>query len=662
MNRSLHPPTPLALRPGPGSPAGRAWTPRLLRALLLAAGVALRSATPAMVTEALRQSVDAASHPQAGAVVLLDETVVTLDAQGRATREGHRLIRILQDRALRQLSDQKIAFRGDTETCTLLAARTRLPSGEIREPEASGVMEVSDPEAAAAPFYSSARLKVISYPAVQIGAVLELHYRVSPRPDAAAGPGPEPFSGDWLFGGPEPVLSASLTLDVPSGAGLKYQMLNGAPEPVVRTEGGATRCTWTLKDQPQVVPEAGMVPDDAILPRVVWTVVPDRAQLGRWLYGRFRAAAEPGPAVRAKAAELAAGLAAPEAKAERLALFVTKDIQNVALPLGRVGWRPTPAATILANRYADCRDKVVLFQSLLRSVGLEAEPVLIRQVRAGISGLACLDEYDELLARVPLPGGARLYNLTRNQARLGQLVAADAGRPGLRVTAAGGADFTTPSVDDRNQFIKARWAMALDDSGTLAGRITLDYAGLFDQQIRRHLFGRNRSDREVLFQGAVDRIKKGARLEAFEVSDLLDLTRPPRVVLDVSIPGFACRQGDMMILNLPPDYIPMGESPVQPQLPAMKHPFLVPASFALDSTLELKLPSGYRIAYQPPAANLGREPFAFTLGVAPRAGGMELHRVVRWQDAVVDPGRYSDLWRAFGQTTAPGNALILLER
>lgn len=637
-------------------------TANLLRALSLSAALALRAASPAMVAEALGRPADAAGYPQAGAVVLLDETVVTLDAQGRAIREGHRLIRILQDRAMRQMSDQKIPFRGDTETCTILAARTLLPGGGSREPEANGIMEVSDPEAAAAPFYSSARLKVISYPAVQIGAVLELHYRVSPRAGVAAAADPDPFTGDWVFGGTEPVQAASLTLNVPAGAGLRYQVRNGAPEPEVRTAGGAASYTWSLKDQPQVVPEAGMVPDEAILPRVVWTVVKDRTELGRWLYGRFRAASEPAPAVRAKAAELTAGLAGPEAKAERLALFVTKEIQNVALPLGRVGWKLTPAATILANRYADGRDKVVLFQALLQAAGLSAEPVLIRQVRAGISDLACLDEYDELLARVQLPTGERYFNLTRNQARLGELTAADAGRPGLLVAAAGGASLATPAVDQRRQFIKARWDVALDGDGNLAGRITLDYAGLFDQQIRRQLFGRNQTERQVLFQGAVDRIKKGARLERFEVSDLLDLTRPARVVLDLAIPGFGCRQGDMMIVNLPGEYIPLGESPVQPALPAMQHPFLVPATFALDTTLDLKLPGGYRIAYQPPDADQAKDPFAFRLAVASRPGGLELSRVVRWQDAVVAPGAYPDLWRAYGQTTAPGNALILLER
>ena len=77
---------------------------RLFPALALLVGLALPAADPA-VEAALRRPVDAARYPQAGAVVLLDETVVTLGPQGRSTIEGHQLIRILQDRALRQISD-----------------------------------------------------------------------------------------------------------------------------------------------------------------------------------------------------------------------------------------------------------------------------------------------------------------------------------------------------------------------------------------------------------------------------------------------------------------------------------------------------------------------------------------------------------------------------
>jgi len=388
-----------------------------------------------------------------------------------------------------------------------------------------------------------------------------------------------------------------------------------------------------VRDQPQLVHENGMVPEEEVVPRIVWTVAKDREELGRWLYTRFQAASRPDPAVRAKAQELTAGLASPEAKVERLALFVIKEIQTVPLGLGRVGYLPTRAGTILANRYADSRDKFALFQALLESVGQSTQPVFVQELRARLSSLACLGEYQDILARVNLPSGVRFYDLTQNLGRLGQLTAVNAGRPGL-----------------------------LDGAGALTGTITLNYAGLFDHQIRQMLFGRNEQERKVMFQTAADHIKKGASIEGFSVSDLLDLTRPPVVTMTIRIPEFACRQGDMMILNLPGDMIPMGEAPVQPALPTVKHPFLVPANFGLDASLALKLPDGYRIAYQPRTLETRQGPFEFRISSASQPGGLLLKRSAVWKDAVVQPAAYPALWHAYGQTTVPGNALVLLER
>jgi hypothetical protein len=634
---------------------------RLLQALALLTGLALPAADPAAVAAALKQPADAARFPQAGAVVLLDEEVVTLDARGRATTEGHVLIKVLQDRAMRQLSDQKIPFRGDYQTCEVLLAATHLPDGGIRKPEANGVMEVSDPEAAAAPFYSTARLKVVSFPGVQPGAVMELKYRIKPLPGVTK-EGDEPFMGGMLFAGYEPVLRKSLTLKVPAKAGLKYQMFNQAPAPRIRKTRGGVEYTWEVRNEPQLLPEHGMVPEAELVPRMVWTVAPDREQLGRWLYGQFQAAARPDSAVQAKARELTEGLASPEAKVDRLALFVIKEIQNVPLGLGRVGYQPTRAGTILANRYADTRDKFVLFQSLLEASGLSAQPVFLQELRATLSALACLPEYQDILARVSLPSGERFYDLNQNLARLGQLTAVTGGRPGLLIGPGGGQAITTPAVDERSQFIRARWDMVLNPDGALTGRITMAFGGMFDQQVRTMLFGRNEEDRRVLFQSAADHIKKGATMESFTVSDLLDLTRPPEVTLTLRIPEFACLQGDMMILNLPPELIPMGEEPVHLALPEVKHPFLVPANYGLDATLSLKLPDGYRVAYQPPAGDIRQGPFTYRISSAPLPGGLQVEYAAVWKEAVVPPGAYPDLWRAHGQAFVPGNALVLLER
>jgi hypothetical protein len=165
-----------------------------------------------------------------------------------------------------------------------------------------------------------------------------------------------------------------------------------------------------------------------------------------------------------------------------------------------------------------------------------------------------------------------------------------------------------------------------------------------------------------MFQGAADEIRKGARMESFQVSDLLDLTQPPVVTMAVRFPEFGCRQGDMMILNLPAGLIPFSETPVQPSLPSVRHPFLVPATFGMETALSLKLPEGYRIAYQPRPAKVEQGSFAFQIACEPRPAGLWLQRSVLWRDSVVSPEAYPALWRAHGQTTVPGNALILLEK
>jgi hypothetical protein len=630
-----------------------------LLVLALLVGPALPAADPAAVAAALAQPVDAGRYPQAEAVVLLDERVVTLDDRGRAATEGHLLVKILQERALGELGDQQIPFLGDAQSCEVLVARTHLPSGRILEPEATGIMEVSDPEAAAAPFYSNARLKVVSFPGLQPGAVMELRYRVKPLPGGAE---PEPFMGEMLFGGSMPILECAFTLRVPAHAGLSYQMFNGGPDPAIGTSGQTRTYAWVVRNQPQITAEPGMVPYQDLAPRLVWTVAGDRSQLGRWLYQRFQAAAGADPQVRAQARALTAGLASPEAKVKRLALFVIQEIQNVPLGLGRVGYRPTPAGTILANRCADVRDKVVLFQALLEAVGLAAQPVFVQERRVRLSSLACLPEYQTILARVPLPSGARFYNLSQDQARLGELLPDDAGRPALLAGPAGGRAITTPRADPRRQFVHARWDMTLDARGDLAGRITMAFGGLFDHQLRDLLSGLNQDELGVLFQSIADGIKPGARLGGFRVTGLGDLTTTPVVRLTLRIPAFACRQGGTLILNLPGALVPMGETLAQPLQPAVQHPFLVPASFGMAATLALRLPPGYRIAYRPPASGLRQGPFAYRIASRSESGRLLLTSAITWKDAVVQPSAYPPLWQAFGQAGAPENGLVLLAR
>jgi hypothetical protein len=94
----------------------------------------------------------------------------------------------------------------------------------------------------------------------------------------------------------------------------------------------------------------------------------------------------------------------------------------------------------------------------------------------------------------------------------------------------------------------------------------------------------------------------------------------------------------------------------------VRYPFLVAATFGLDAALSIKLPDGYRVAYQPPGAQIQQGPFAYRISSAHPAGELLLDFTSVWKGAVVQPGAYPDLWRAHAQASEPGNALVLLER
>lgn len=81
--------------------------------------------------------------------------------------------------------------------------------------------------------------------------------------------------------------------------------------------------------------------------------------------------------VRAKSAELTRGLETDEARTLALLQFVQHDIRYLGMELGAGSHRPNPPAVVLARRFGDCKDKSLLFCTLMRAAGLTAYPALL---------------------------------------------------------------------------------------------------------------------------------------------------------------------------------------------------------------------------------------------------------------------------------------------
>ncbi len=57
--------------------------------------------------------------------------------------------------------------------------------------------------------------------------------------------------------------------------------------------------------------------------------------------------------------------------------FVQDDIRYTGIEIGAGAYRPSQPAVVLARRYGDCKDKVLLFATLMRALGFEAHPAFV---------------------------------------------------------------------------------------------------------------------------------------------------------------------------------------------------------------------------------------------------------------------------------------------
>jgi transglutaminase-like putative cysteine protease len=83
------------------------------------------------------------------------------------------------------------------------------------------------------------------------------------------------------------------------------------------------------------------------------------------------------PRVKELALQITSGLSDSRDRAKAIYYWVLRNMRYVAVQLGDGGFEPNDVETILDSGYGDCKDHVVVLESLLRAVGIESTAALI---------------------------------------------------------------------------------------------------------------------------------------------------------------------------------------------------------------------------------------------------------------------------------------------
>src|SRR5688500_5526422 len=129
-------------------------------------------------------------YPQADAIVALERDDITYKADGTIVTKHHSIVKLLDpQRGKEKFADLHIQYDSKRETLEIHTARTVNVDGKPQAASKDEIGDIVPAQLADATIYSDVRERVISFPAVDTGSVLELIYTRTTKatPDSPLG-------------------------------------------------------------------------------------------------------------------------------------------------------------------------------------------------------------------------------------------------------------------------------------------------------------------------------------------------------------------------------------------------------------------------------------------------------------------------------------------
>ena len=457
-------------------------------ALLLTLAVPARSLS-------LAKAAAKPDYSKEAAVVELYSTKVTFENDGTGTRESKTRVRLQSDAGVQHFGLLVFSYQSSSETLDIDYVRVHKPDGTVVETPADDFQDMSTESSRQAPMYSDQREKHVAVKGLGTGDVLE--FQVHSRDSKPLVPGQFWYAYNFSHDGI--VLQEKVQISVPGDRAVKWK----SPEskPVITEEGGRRVFTWSGSNLESKTAEQEKLDGERIqyqtarglapAPEIQLSSFQSWEEVGRWYGSLQKERVQPGPEVRAKAAELIKGAADEDAKIRAIYNYVSTQYRYIAIAFGLGRFQPHSATDVLSNQYGDCKDKHTLLASLLQSVGITAYPALISSGTKLDPDVPSISPFNHVITVLPRGSSYLWLDTTSELAPLAYLLPQLRDKPALVIPGDRPPVFVTTPAEPpfpRSSVFKAEG--------------TLSKAGVLDA----HMEQSSRSDLELVFRTVFRRV------------------------------------------------------------------------------------------------------------------------------------------------------------
>ena len=450
----------------------------------------------------------AAGHAMAASAppfeVMKDHIDADVNADGTFEQASEVAYRVLDSQGQRALQQITLSYTSGYQNLSVTEAYTLKADGKRVDVKPSNILYGRG--ASSGPGYEDISTVTVVFPDLAVGDEIVLTTILNQKTPWIPGQ----FATGIAFDSNIAQHDSRFAVSVPAGYRL-YMDMTGMQGGDPVSVGGKTRRSWSYKNDTANPPEPGAVMNINESPHVFVSSFVDYESVARAASNWFDGKANVTPDIQAVADQVTAGISDQRKQAEALYDWVSSHIHYEQIVLGAGGFVPHAASTVLATRFGDCKDHVMLLQALLSAKGINSSPALI-SVGSSFELPRAATPYTFNHVITYIPKFHLFADSTAQYAPFGILPGADGGRPVLLT--ATGEQLITPAPESADNRISVVEKIAISPDGNATGDSTISAQGAAAVDLRGLVSSISESQegeyfRSMLGPGAEGSLKRG---------------------------------------------------------------------------------------------------------------------------------------------------------
>jgi tetratricopeptide (TPR) repeat protein len=545
-----------------------------------------------------------------GFITLLDQTVTKVNRDGTQSNYVHMTAKVLTDAGVKRFKNYRANSWGG-ESFKWKVARVIKKDAKVLgvADGRTNFDKVVD---------AKMNGQTAEFPPLEHGDVVDVEYRHDERSQSYFG---DYFGETMYFASSEPMFVSTWTLLTPAERTFYFHQrkMDDKPVETMRDDGKTRVYAWKREDIAKIKDEPAMPDYREMYPQVQVTTYKDWDEFAKWWASMIKDQYILSDEMRAKVKELTAGKEERMDKIRAIYDFVTGDITYRAWEFGPHGYQPYTATQIFEGKNGDCKDKALLFNTMLKEIGVEGYPVLLMADMSRSEEdltLAQVGHFNHCIAYVPDTDGkgtGRFFDGTAEYASAYLPPMMDQGAKVLVVKPEGAELMTIPKGAPETFGIQQKWDVKVHDDGSATATCDMTWRGDMAVQMRQ-MFSVE-GQRGLMLQGLFTQAAKLGKLKITEqkFEDLKDLSKPEtgfHVTLEID--KFVRGSGDSRAL--PAAFVDIAGQFLSQLIPlkTREHDLVISMAMDFRTEADYELPAGWGVVAPPEDAKVELTNAAFT--------------------------------------------------